>query len=222
MTSWKAAPVACLVQGASWASCRSPSRWPPRCRPRDRLSLVGRLRRRATARAPLCHCRRSGRPLGSGRALSDAQAEHLQQLVRTHQPEELGIAALLWTSAVPSSDGPDPQGIRSRSGGADRRGRYLRRWGFTAKRPRQSHARDQDPEEVRQWLEETYPAIEARGPTEKGRKSIGGDEVGVAANSTACARLMRRGGSRDPGCAGPGTSERTKSRRSRTTARFGS
>ncbi len=41
--------------------------------------------------------RRSGRPLGSGRALSDAQAEHLQQLVRTHQPEELGIAAPLWT-----------------------------------------------------------------------------------------------------------------------------
>ncbi len=40
---------------------------------------------------------RSGRPLGSGRALSDAQAEHLQQLVRTHQPEELGIAAPLWT-----------------------------------------------------------------------------------------------------------------------------
>ena len=29
------------------------------------------------------------------------------------------------------------------------------------------------PEEVRQWLEETYPAIEARRTTEKGRKSIG-------------------------------------------------
>ncbi len=43
--------------------------------------------------------RRSGRPLGSGRALSDAQAEHLQQLVRTHQPEELGIAARCGTAA---------------------------------------------------------------------------------------------------------------------------
>jgi hypothetical protein len=35
-------------------------------------------------------------------------------------------------------------------------GLYLRRWGFTAKRPGR-HAGDQDPEEVRQWLEETYP-----------------------------------------------------------------
>src|SRR5215469_13234314 len=37
--------------------------------------------------------RRSGRPLGSGRLLAEAQAEHLQRLLRTHQPEELGIAA---------------------------------------------------------------------------------------------------------------------------------
>src|SRR5437762_11665963 len=37
--------------------------------------------------------RRSGRPLGSGRALSDAEAELVQRLLRTHQPEELGIAA---------------------------------------------------------------------------------------------------------------------------------
>ncbi len=35
--------------------------------------------------------------------LSDAQAEHLQQLVRTHQPEELGIAAAAVDSAVPSA-----------------------------------------------------------------------------------------------------------------------
>src|ERR671925_34895 len=36
---------------------------------------------------------RTGRPPGSGRALSDAQAERLRQLLRSHQPEELGIAA---------------------------------------------------------------------------------------------------------------------------------
>ncbi len=112
--------------------------------------------------------RRSGRPLGSGRALSDAQAEHLQQLVRTHQPEELGIAAPLWTRRAVRDLIRKEFDLDL----AERTvGRYLKRWGFTAKRPR-CHARDQDPEEVRQWLEETYPAIE-RGPTEKGRKSIG-------------------------------------------------
>src|SRR6266513_1332823 len=31
-----------------------------------------------------------GRPLGSGRALSDAQADQVQQLLRTHSPEDLG------------------------------------------------------------------------------------------------------------------------------------
>ena len=40
---------------------------------------------------------RTGRPLGSGRTLSDAQAGHLQRLLRTHRPEEVGIAAPLWT-----------------------------------------------------------------------------------------------------------------------------
>src|SRR3954471_17340334 len=40
---------------------------------------------------------RSGRPLGSGRSLDDAQAERIQRLLRAHGPEELGIAAPLWT-----------------------------------------------------------------------------------------------------------------------------
>src|SRR5436305_14408104 len=41
--------------------------------------------------------RRTGRPEGSGRLLTDAQAEHLQRLLRTHQPEELRIAAPPWS-----------------------------------------------------------------------------------------------------------------------------
>ena len=59
-------------------------------------------------------------------------------------------------------------------------GLYLRRWGFTAKRPRR-RASHQDPEEVRQWLEETYPAIEERAARE-GAKIHWCDEVGVAAD----------------------------------------
>src|SRR5881392_1633863 len=39
---------------------------------------------------------RSGRPLGSGRLLSDEQASRIQRLVRTHSPEDLGIPAPLW------------------------------------------------------------------------------------------------------------------------------
>ena len=121
--------------------------------------------------------RRTGRPLGSGRALSDSQAEQVQQLLRTHQPEELGIAAPLWTRRAVGDL------IRKEfdvSLAVRTVGRYLKRWGFTAKRPRR-HARDQDPDEVRQWLEETYPAIEARADRE-GAVIHWGDEVGVAAD----------------------------------------
>lgn len=121
--------------------------------------------------------RRTGRPLGSGRALTDLQAQHVQHLLRTHQPEELGIAAPLWTRrAVVELIRREynlPLAVRTV-------GRYLQRWGFTAKRPRR-HARDQDPEEVRQWLEQTYPAIEERAAAEEAEIHWG-DEVGVAAD----------------------------------------
>src|SRR5437588_2561046 len=40
---------------------------------------------------------RTGRPLGSGRFLSDEQAAHIQHLLRTHSPDELGVAAPLWS-----------------------------------------------------------------------------------------------------------------------------
>ena len=120
---------------------------------------------------------RTGRPVGSRRALSDEQAAHIQQLLRTHQPEELGVPAALWTRRAVG------QLIRQQFGvvlAVRTVGLYLQRWGFTAKRPRR-HARDQDPEEVRQWLEETYPAIEKRAALEDAA-IYWGDEVGVAAD----------------------------------------
>src|SRR5262249_925433 len=39
---------------------------------------------------------RSGRPKGSGRLLSDAQAQRIQALLDHHTPEEVGVAAPLW------------------------------------------------------------------------------------------------------------------------------
>src|SRR5580765_6025098 len=120
---------------------------------------------------------RTGRPLGSGRALSDEQADHVQRLLRTHSPQDLDIAAPLWTRrAVRDLIRQECSvTLAVRTVGA-----YLKRWGFTAKRPRR-HARDQDPEEVRQWLEVTYPAIQKRAEQE-GAEIHWCDEVGVAAD----------------------------------------
>lgn len=120
---------------------------------------------------------RSGRPLGAGRLLSDEQAGHIQQLLRTHSPEEVGIAAPLWSRrAVRDLIRQECHVVLAvRTVGV-----YLGRWGFTAKRPGR-HCRDQDPEEVQTWLEETYPALAARAKREDAEIHWC-DEVGVAAD----------------------------------------
>lgn len=120
---------------------------------------------------------RSGRPPGSGRALSDEQGQRIQQLLRSHQPQELGVAAALWSRRAVGQLIQQQFGIAL---AVRTVGLYLQRWGFTPKRPRR-HARDQDADEVHRWLEETYPAIEERARQEKAA-IYWGDEVGVAAD----------------------------------------
>ena len=209
MKSWKlSACVPCVA--ASWASPR----------PRSPTSSASAAKRSATGGPPMptavwtpCPTTAAGRPLGSGRTLSDDQADHIQQQLRTHQPEELGIAAPLWTRRAVG------ELIRQQLGivlAVRTVGLYLQRWGFTPKRPRR-HARDQDPEEVRQWLEETYPAIEQRARRE-GAEIHWGDEVGVAADQQP-ARLRAGGGSGDDGRARPAHPRQPDSRRSPTRAR---
>ena len=70
-------------------------------------------------------------------------------------------------------------------------GEYLERWGYTAKVPRR-HAKDQDPEEVRQWLEETYPAIERRAAREDAEIHWC-DETGAAADQQPRRGYAREG-----------------------------
>jgi transposase len=105
---------------------------------------------------------RTGRPLGSGRLLSDEQARGVQKLLDEKSPEALGIPAPLWNRRAVR------ELIRKECGvvlAVRTVGKYLKRWGYTAKKPSR-RARKQDPEEIRQWLEETYPAIEQRAAAE--------------------------------------------------------
>ncbi len=120
---------------------------------------------------------RSGRPLGSGRFLSDPQAGRIQQLLDQHSPEDLGIPAPLWNRRAVRQLIHQEFGVLL---AVRTVGRYLRRWGYTAKKPRR-HARRQDPEEVRQWLEETYPAIEKQAQ-EEDADIFWCDETGAAAD----------------------------------------
>jgi transposase len=132
--------------------------------------------------------RRTGRPAGSGRTLNDEQASHIQQLIDSHSPDELGIAAPLWSRRAVRDLIDKELGIRMPVRTV---GKYLKRWGYTAKRPRR-HARRQDPQEVRDWLEETYPLIEAQA-REEGAVIYWGDEAGVAADEHPRKGYARKG-----------------------------
>ena len=120
---------------------------------------------------------RPGRPLGSGRALSEAQAQIIRGRIDCYAPEQLGIPHALWTRRA-------VRDLIRRECGVDLAertvGLYLRRWGYTSKRPGR-HARQQDPDEVEEWLLETYPAIEAQAERE-GAEILWADEVGVTAD----------------------------------------
>ena len=57
-------------------------------------------------------------------------------------------------------------------------GEYLKRWGFTPQKPkRRDYA--QQPEQVKQWLDEQYPALEKRAKSQNA-DIYWGDETGVS------------------------------------------
>lgn len=120
---------------------------------------------------------RSGRPLGSGRMLTDTQAQHLQDLIDGHSPEDYGIAAPLWTRRAVQELIQRQYHLRLPLRTV---GEYLKRWGYTPKKP-QRQARRQDPIEIRDWLANSYPAIEARAAREHAEIHWC-DEMGVGAN----------------------------------------
>ena len=131
---------------------------------------------------------RTGRPVGSGRALSDEQGRRIQELIDGHSPEDLGVHAPLWSRRAVRDlirrEFAIAMPVRTV-------GEYLKRRGYTAKAPRR-HARRQDPEELRRWLEETYPALAARAERE-GAVIYWCDETGVAADEHPRLGYARRG-----------------------------
>jgi transposase len=131
---------------------------------------------------------RSGRPLGSGRLLTDEQAKHIQEQIDHHSPQQVGIPHALWTRRAVGELIRKEFAIDL----AERTvGQYLRRWGYTSKKPPR-HARKQNPDEVEQWLQETYPAIEAQAAREDA-DILWTDEVGVAADHHPGCGYARQG-----------------------------
>jgi transposase len=120
---------------------------------------------------------RTGRPLGSGRTLDETQAAALQAKLKDHHPDEWGIAAPLWTRRAVRDLIRNEYGIVMPIRTV---GEYLKRWGYTPQKARRRTKR-QDPEEVREWLENIYPAIAEVAEREQGEIHWC-DEKGVGAN----------------------------------------
>lgn len=117
--------------------------------------------------------RRRGRKPGGGKLLG-WQAAWVVNTIRDRCPEQMKLPWMLWTrDAIREL-------IRRRFGVELARttlGVYLRRWGFTPQRPAQ-RAYEQDPNAVRRWMNEEYPALRRRA--EKERAVVyWGDETGM-------------------------------------------
>jgi len=131
---------------------------------------------------------RTGRPVGSGRTLSDEQAEKIQQWMDQHCPDALGIPSALWTRKAVCELIQQKFGVRMPLRTV---GEYLRRWGYTPQRPARKSYK-QAPKEVQQWLEEKYPEIEKRAKAEDGEIHWG-DEAGVRSTCHVGRGYARRG-----------------------------
>jgi transposase len=108
--------------------------------------------------------RRRGRRLGEQEALSASQQQRIVDAIRSKNPDQLRIPALLWTRSSVQELIEQWFGVRLEIGTV---GRYLRRWGFTLKRPTR-RALDADPVVVEAWLSEVYPQIRARAKRDGG------------------------------------------------------
>jgi transposase len=117
-----------------------------------------------------------GRPPGAGRALSPEQEHEIRRLVVDSTPPQQQIASATWTRQAVAELIVSHLGIELTLQGV---GKYLRRWGLTPQKPARQ-AREQDPEEVREFVEQKLPEIQERAEAEDAQLHFI-DEVGVKA-----------------------------------------
>ncbi len=119
-----------------------------------------------------------GNKLGQGRTLSQCEETRIQQQMRSHFPEELGIDSALWTRGAVQSQILQVSGVKMPIRTV---GEYLKRWGFTPQKPLK-RAYEQDPKVVEAWLKNEYPQIKQRA--EKTEAEIAwGDESGLRSDA---------------------------------------
>jgi len=132
--------------------------------------------------------RKRGRKSGEKRTLTEEQEKQLQKWLIDKHPEQLKLPFALWTRDAVKDliklqfkiDMP----IRTV-------GEYLKRWGFTPKKP-VKQAYEQQPETVKKWLDEEYPEIKKQAKKENA-EILWGDETGISSESNTCRGYSPKG-----------------------------
>ena len=131
-----------------------------------------------------------GRRTGEQRNLSPAQERALQKMIAEKTPDQLKLAFALWTRrAVCELIGREfaiRMPVRTCGG-------YLRRWGFTPQKPAR-RAYEQNPKEVRRWMEETYPGIAAQARAQEAEIHWGDESSGARKPAEGSPQGGRGGG----------------------------
>lgn len=129
-----------------------------------------------------------GRKEGEKRTLTEDQEKQLQKWLIDKHPEQLKLPFALWTRdavrTLIKNQFKIDMPIRTV-------GEYLKRWGFTPKKP-VKQAYEQQPEAVREWLDEEYPEIKKQAKKENA-EILWGDETGISSESNTCRGYSPKG-----------------------------
>jgi len=123
-----------------------------------------------------------------GGSLEPWQAAQIARTVVDRYPEQLKLPFYLWTREAVAGLIKQRFGVTLSIWTV---GRYLGRWGFTPQKPTRQ-AFEQDPEQVRQWLEEKYPEIRRLARRRKA-EIYWGDEMGLRSDHVCGRSYGRRG-----------------------------
>ena len=115
-----------------------------------------------------------GKKPGSGRSLTPEQERAIRMTIIDKRPEQIKMEFALWSRPAVRELIERDLGLKLSVRSV---GDYLARWGFTPQKPIKK-AYEQRPEAVQAWLEDEYPAIEARAKRE-GAEIHWGDETAL-------------------------------------------
>ena len=127
-----------------------------------------------------------GRPKGG--SLAPWQAAQMARAIVDKTPDQLKLPFCLWTREAVAQLIEERFDVHLSVWTV---GRYLNRWGFTPQKPVR-RAFEQNPQAVKQWLEQTYPDIRNKAK-QQGAQIYWGDEMGLRSDHVVGRSFARKG-----------------------------